>query len=120
MPSAMQGERAKQLMADAHKIYFLGFGFGQLNVDRLGLGQFIEGRAVATAFGFTQYEANMISRRCGAKTLDFTDYIVRGFQRPLKRNPDSRLPGLRNAYGKARGGIYQSNVSGVYVAETAD
>jgi len=51
-------ENAKRLMGEAKKIYFLGFGFGPLNVQRLGLGNLHPNISFATGQGFTQAEAN--------------------------------------------------------------
>lgn len=60
-------EEAKRLMHLADRIYFLGFGFGQLNVARLGLAGLTQNKAIATATGFTQHEVAEISKRCGGK-----------------------------------------------------
>jgi DNA-binding MurR/RpiR family transcriptional regulator len=45
--------KAKELLADATRIYLLGFGFGSRNVERLGLREMAPGRTMAIAVGLT-------------------------------------------------------------------
>jgi hypothetical protein len=52
---------AKELLAEADRIYLLGFGFGGRNVERLGLRDLEPGRANATAVGITQHELNQLT-----------------------------------------------------------
>ena len=52
--------KAKELLAMAERIYLLGFGFGERNVERLGLRDLERGRATATCVGPTQHELNQL------------------------------------------------------------
>lgn len=58
---------AKQVMEEAERIYFLGFGFGQTNIERLALTDLAVGKAEATAYGLTAPEAAEVYRRCAGK-----------------------------------------------------
>jgi hypothetical protein len=69
-------EQAKTLMQHAEKIYFLGFGFGALNMERLGLIDLPANKAIATADGFTQTEVNNISNKLGGRISIYPNYNV--------------------------------------------
>ena len=53
-------EKAKRLLEWAEKIYFMGFGFNNLNGERLGIANISENKSVATAFGLSQNEVGSI------------------------------------------------------------
>jgi hypothetical protein len=74
---------AKRLIHGADRIYFLGFGFGQLNIDRLQIAQLPENRAVATATGFTQHEVSAISERCGRKVSIYPTHNIQSLFRDI-------------------------------------
>lgn len=61
--------RAKQLLADADHVYFLGFGYGSKNVDRLGMASWGAGKAVGTAVGLTDKEAGDIKTMTNGSTV---------------------------------------------------
>jgi hypothetical protein len=52
-------EAAKSLMSAANMTYFLGFGFAQLNIERLALKE-VGPKGVGTAVGFTPTEVATI------------------------------------------------------------
>jgi hypothetical protein len=55
---------AKQLLADAEQIYFLGFSFNRTNVERLDIKKFA-GKSMATAFGMKRQEILTATRIAG-------------------------------------------------------
>jgi hypothetical protein len=71
--------RAKELLAEAERVYLLGFGFGARNVERLGLKQLPHQPGVpkATAAGLTQHEVNQVASALlnGKVDLRITDCI---------------------------------------------
>jgi hypothetical protein len=67
---------AQRLLGLAERIYLLGFGFGDVNVSRLGLPDLLPGRAVATAFGFTQHEVSSLNKKCGEKVSIYPNYNI--------------------------------------------
>jgi len=74
-------EEAKRLMEIAERIYFLGFGFSQINVERLAVRDLPSNRAIATATGFTQHEVTAIAERCGGKVSIYPQYDIQGLFR---------------------------------------
>jgi hypothetical protein len=59
--------KAKELLDCAMRVYLLGFGFGTLNVERLGLAS-IKGKVFAgTAFGMTEKETSNCVALCGGE-----------------------------------------------------
>lgn len=76
-------KEAKRLMHIADRIYFLGFGFGQLNVERLDLARLQQNKAMATATGFTPHEVASIAARCGGKVSIYPNYDIQGLFRNL-------------------------------------
>jgi hypothetical protein len=56
--------RAKEALHQAERIFFLGFGFGERNVGRLGLAQLPDNRAAGTAYQLTSAEVQYISALC--------------------------------------------------------
>jgi hypothetical protein len=61
--------RAKELLAEAERVYLLGFGFGARNMERLGLKQLPQQQGIpkATAAGLTQHELNQVVALLGGK-----------------------------------------------------
>ncbi len=59
--------RAKQLLAEAKRVYLLGFGFGALNIERLGLENVEAGDYDGTALHLTGKEAEQRKRACGGR-----------------------------------------------------
>jgi hypothetical protein len=57
--------RAKELIADAARVYLLGFGFGGRNVERLGLATVEAHDYAGTAYGMTSKETNQCKVLCG-------------------------------------------------------
>jgi len=53
-----QFDRAKELIRNAERTYFLGVGIGNVNLERLGVADFVPGKAWATERGLTQAEYN--------------------------------------------------------------
>src|SRR5262245_60147237 len=66
-------KEAKELMQNAELIYFFGFVFGQLNIDRLGLIKLPNNITIATAYGFTQHEVGYIRKRCDERISIYPD-----------------------------------------------
>jgi hypothetical protein len=62
-------KKAKLLLESAEKIYFMGFGFNKLNVDRLGLSGLQPNKSIATAFGLTTNEIGFINKMTNGKIL---------------------------------------------------
>jgi DNA-binding MurR/RpiR family transcriptional regulator len=61
--------KAKELLRSAERIYFMGFGFNNLNVERLGIQALRPNKSFATAFGLTTNEIvymSNITRRKGS------------------------------------------------------
>jgi hypothetical protein len=58
-------KRAKELIADAARVYLLGFGFGGRNVERLGLANVEAHDYAGTAYGMTSKETNQCKVLCG-------------------------------------------------------
>lgn len=54
-------EGAKELLADAERIYLLGFGFGGRNVERLGLRDLEPGGAMPQRSASPQQELNQLT-----------------------------------------------------------
>ena len=75
--------QAQKLMEHAEKVYFLGFGFGALNMERLGLIDLPANKAIATAEGFTQAEVNIISTKLGGKISMYPQYNVNSLFREV-------------------------------------
>ena len=62
-------ERARKLIDDAQHIYFLGFGYGSKNVERLGIAHWKSNNAVGTAVGLTEKEISEIKRATDNKVF---------------------------------------------------
>ena len=64
-------QRARELLNDAKKIYFLGFGFHRTNVDRLGISTLADaGKSLATGYGLTGRERTDITlKRTNGRVL---------------------------------------------------
>ena len=68
--------KAKLLLESAEKIYFMGFGFNKLNVERLGITSLQPNKSVATAFGLKSREIENIHRITNGKVIfEFHDCI---------------------------------------------
>jgi hypothetical protein len=60
-------KRAKELLSQAEHIYFLGVGFNNENMARLGVKDFADDKALATCVGLNAKERIDVSRRFGKK-----------------------------------------------------
>jgi hypothetical protein len=60
-------KRAKELLSQAERIYFLGVGFYNDNLARLGVMDFVNDRASATCVGLNQKEWGELTFRFGGK-----------------------------------------------------
>jgi hypothetical protein len=58
-------KRAKDLLSQAERIYFLGVGFHNENMARLGVMDFADDKALATCVGLNPKERIDVSRRFG-------------------------------------------------------
>jgi len=58
-------ERARELMRQAECIYYLGFGYGPVNMERLKISSLDEKINYGTGFGLTQKECSDASRLAG-------------------------------------------------------
>jgi hypothetical protein len=68
--------RAKQLLNEAEKIYFLGFGFNQVNVERLGVATLAPKKSIATGYGLRPREiADIVSMTDGRVRIVDSDCI---------------------------------------------
>jgi len=47
----MDFRRAKELLAGADQIVFMGFGYSETNLKRLGIGDLPDGKAIGTCHG---------------------------------------------------------------------
>jgi hypothetical protein len=65
-------EKAKQLLALAEHVYFMGFGFNRLNVERLEISKLDQNKSIATSVGITGQERRLISRLTNGK-VEFID-----------------------------------------------
>jgi hypothetical protein len=74
---------AKRILTLADKIYILGFGFGQINVERLQLAALPEHNAFATANGYTSQEVASIAKRCANKISIYPNHNIESFFREL-------------------------------------
>ena len=61
--------KAKTLLEDAEKIYFMGFGFNKINVGRLGIADLQPNKCIATAFGLSNNEVGYIHKLTGGKVV---------------------------------------------------
>lgn len=68
-----QFDDAKDVIQKAKRVYFLGVGTSNVNMERLDVMNFEDNRAFATEKGLTQVEYNEIRERYGAK-LQFMRY----------------------------------------------
>ncbi len=57
---------AKALMAEAEQVLFMGFGFNQTNIERLGIRE-LPRVAMSTAVGFVNQEKVRVLQACGSK-----------------------------------------------------
>jgi len=69
-------EKAKDLMNAADKVYFLGFGFGQTNIDRLALIKLPQNKAMATGHGYKQHEVDSISRKINSNVSIYPELNI--------------------------------------------
>jgi hypothetical protein len=76
-------EEAKRLLMAADLIYLLGFGFGTVNISRLGLAGLPQNRAIATATGFTQHEVAALHARCGSKISIYPNHNIESLFREV-------------------------------------
>jgi hypothetical protein len=76
-------EAAKSLMRSADRLYFLGFGFGQLNIDRLDLKGMRQGKGIATAHGLTQAEINPIFQKINQSVSIYPNHDINSLFREL-------------------------------------
>jgi hypothetical protein len=68
--------KAKTLLKDAEKIYFMGFGFNKINVDRLGIADLQPNKCIATAFGLSANEVGYLHNVTDGKVVfDHRDCI---------------------------------------------
>jgi hypothetical protein len=74
---------AKRLLRVSDRIYILGFGFAPVNVSRLGLSDFQEGKCAATAHGFTAHERVTLLKRCGGKVNICPEHNIESIFREL-------------------------------------
>jgi hypothetical protein len=56
-------QSAKELLAKAVRVYFLGFGFGETNSERLGLRALPNNVMYATGYQLTDHERNRLRQR---------------------------------------------------------
>lgn len=61
--------KAKLLLESAETIYFMWFGFNNLNVERLGITSVQPNKSVATAFGLKSREVDSIHRITNGKVI---------------------------------------------------
>ena len=76
-------EEAKRLLMLADLIYLLGFGFGAVNISRLGLAGLPLNRAAATAHGYTQHEVSFIAQRCQGRVSIYPDHTIESMFRKI-------------------------------------
>jgi hypothetical protein len=62
-----QFDDAKELIRLAKRVYFLGVGTSNVNLERIGVMDFEDGKAAATEVGLTQTEFNEVHARYGNK-----------------------------------------------------
>jgi hypothetical protein len=72
--------KAKALLKDAEKIYFMGFGFNKINVDRLGIADLQPNKCIATTFGLSANEVGYIHKMTDGKVV-FDHHDCIGFCR---------------------------------------
>jgi hypothetical protein len=60
-------EEAKQLLTDAERVYFLGVGYSNTNLGRLGVKTLADNKAASTGVGLVQREFQNISTEYGSK-----------------------------------------------------
>jgi hypothetical protein len=72
-------ELAKRLLREAERIYFLGFGYGRTNMDRLSLKQ-LSCPALGTGFGLTASEISYV-RKLVASKISVSDFACMPFLR---------------------------------------
>jgi hypothetical protein len=65
---------AKELIRSATRVYFLGVGTGNVNMERLEVMSFEENRAFATEKGLTQVEYDEVRNRYGTKLQFIRNY----------------------------------------------
>jgi hypothetical protein len=58
---------AHQMMLDAYRVYFLGFGFNKLNVDRLDIRGLQPEKCHTTAIGLSSHEMKQVSQNCDGR-----------------------------------------------------
>jgi hypothetical protein len=68
-------ERAKTLLRAAEVVFYLGFGFGRLNVERLDLANLNTLNARATALGLKAAELHAITRKANVSSLPDLDCL---------------------------------------------
>jgi hypothetical protein len=60
-------ESAKQLMQNAYRILFLGFGYNRTNIERLGIADLPDGKAIGTSIGLGNKESSVVTEACHRK-----------------------------------------------------
>jgi hypothetical protein len=63
--NAQEFAQAKALLAKADRVYFLGVGFNNRNLERIGVKQLQANKARATGVGLTQHEYDDVHRSIG-------------------------------------------------------
>jgi hypothetical protein len=61
--------KAKELLKNAEKVYFIGFGFNKINVERLGIADLEHNKCIATTYGLTANEVGYIHKITDGKVL---------------------------------------------------
>jgi hypothetical protein len=61
--------KAKELLKNAEKIYFIGFGFNKINVERLGIADLEPNKCIATTYGLTANEVGYIHKITDGKVV---------------------------------------------------
>jgi hypothetical protein len=76
-------QRARQLLSKAEQVYFLGFGFHSINVERLGIKSFDpnKGLALATAFNLTTHEIGFLKEATDGKVFFYNNFDCIGLCR---------------------------------------
>jgi hypothetical protein len=73
--------KLRQLLSDAEQVYFLGFGFDSINVERLGIKSLDPGKALATAFELTTHEIGFLKEATNGKVSFYNNFDCIGLCR---------------------------------------
>lgn len=74
-------QKAIDLVGTAQRLYFLGFGYGSTNSERLSLATLPHDRGKGSAFGLTDHECKTIQKTLGAKVRLYKNYDASSFLR---------------------------------------